>query len=73
MVKKFETHTENTVNVAINELTVGSSTSHNAAITLGKAVKKAERAYLYHHKKEQLQSKKLTMNSMKLAFHFRAL
>ena len=55
--------TKNAINAAINESTVGSSTPYNAASTLGKAVKKAERALPLSPWKRTSVIKKLAMNS----------
>ena len=75
MVKKFERQTEqqqkyrfkkaakNAINAAINQSTVGSSTLHNAANTLGKVVKKAERALPLSLRKITIMIKILAMNS----------
>ena len=76
MVKKFERQTgqqqkyrfkkaaKNAINAAINQSTVGSSTLHNAANTLGKAVKKAaERALPLSLRKRTIMIKILAMNS----------
>ena len=76
MVKKFEMQTgqqqkyrfkkaaKNAINAAINQSTVGSSTLHNAANTLGKAVKKAaERALPLSLRKRTIMIKILAMNS----------
>ena len=51
------------INAAINESTVGSSTPYSAASTLGKAVKKAERALPLSPRKRTTVIKKLAMNS----------
>ena len=54
---------KNGINAVINESTLGSSTPYNAASTLGKAVKKAERALPLSTQKRTTVIKKSAMNS----------
>ena len=54
---------KNGINAVINESSLGSSTPYNAASTLGKAVKKAERALPLSTQKRTTVIKKSAMNS----------
>ena len=60
---RFKKAAKNAINAAINESTAGSSTPYNSASTLGKAVKKAERALPLSLRKRTAVIKKLAMNT----------